>query len=592
MSKKRVLGKAPSARRKSVERLLEELQARKCVFDAAAQDQKSLLLKELERSSFRESEQLARFHDLLCFMQAYPESRALLTQVNDILGNFHDRVDRFREGVSTERFSELSGTGMVGTQIYYPFSFHTAKWLARHYPSDIVINWDDFEELDVLCEWLPAMTSPFEAPSLEDMELDTDVWVKYASEREGKNDFEWLMERMTHTGMPELGLEAFYELLNLPIIWSLNPGTASRTRARVLLNKVAYQRAPLLKQELNVKRLMGEALPPLERVSAAKGRRLIAEAINMLSVRNREIYPLFVANPRDVIVIKLERGVTLVLIGMKPTRRFSLETDYFFFGLKNNVPVTYGSSAICLDQAEVAINIFSSFRQGESALLYTQVMRAFHQIFGVRAFLVEKFQIGGDDNDDALQSGAFWFYHKLGFRPIDPEVAAFGEQESQKRKARSGYRTSRRGLKRLAESNMRLFVSGSSTLADKVSLPGLGLLVSDYLGVNSTSLKTPRSKKMEAAVKEVRRLLEIRDLSRWTSGEKFWLREFSPLVVHIPHLERWSAEERRDLAALIKAKGQVSEVDYVLRWNRHGPFIKALCALSKKGTRIRDRLIA
>ena len=335
MSKNRVSGRVPSGGRKSVARLLEELQERKCVFDVGAQDEKSDLLKELAKRSFRDTEQLACFHDLLCFMQAYPDSRDLLAQVSDILESFHDRMDRFRAGASAERFSELNGTGMVGTQICYPFSFHTAKWLARHYPRDIVINWDDFEELDVLCEWLPAMTSPFEGPSLEDMELDTDVWVKYAAEREGKNDFEWLMERMTHTGMPELGLEAFYELLNLPIIWSLKPETASRTLARVQLSKVVYQGTPLLKKELNVLDVVRESLPSLERVSAAKGRKLIAEAINMLSVRNREIYPLFVANPRDVIVIELERGFTLVLIGMKPTRRFSLETDYFFFGLKN-----------------------------------------------------------------------------------------------------------------------------------------------------------------------------------------------------------------------------------------------------------------
>ena len=97
---------------------------------------------------------------------------------------------------------------------------------------------------------------------------------------------------------------------------------------------------------------------------------------------------------------------------------------------------------------------------------------------------------------------------------------------------------------------------------------------------------------MEAAVKEVCKLLEIRDLARWSAGEKFWLREFSPLVVHIPRLEDWSRAERRDLAALIKAKGQVSEVDYVLRWKRHDAFIKALCTLSRKGKRLRDRLIA
>jgi hypothetical protein len=254
--------------------------------------------------------------------------------------------------------------------------------------------------------------------------------------------------------------------------------------------------------------------------------------------------------------------------------------------------VTYGSSVICLDQAEIAVNIFSSFRQGESALLYTQILRTIHQLFGARVFLVEKFQIGGDDNSDALQSGAFWFYHKLGFRPVDPEIAAFAETESQKRQTTPGHRTPLPGLEKLAESDMRLFLSGTKTRADQINLRGLGLLASEYLGIRPGQSKSTRSKQMALARKEAQKLLGIRDLSRWTKDEKFWLGEFSPLVVNIPKLDTWSKQERRDLAALIRAKGKTSELEYVLRWNQHEKFKKALSSLSKKGAKLRARLLS
>ena len=72
---------------------------------------------------------------------------------------------------------------------------------------------------------------------------------------------------------------------------------------------------------------------------------------------------------------------------------------------------------------------------------------------GVKTFSVDPYQIG-HENEEAIESGAFWFYRKLGFWPESEEVARLLAREERKMEARSGYRTSEATLRRLAEGRM------------------------------------------------------------------------------------------------------------------------------------------
>jgi hypothetical protein len=71
-------------------------------------------------------------------------------------------------------------------------------------------------------------------------------------------------------------------------------------------------------------------------------------------------------------------------------------------------------------------------------------------MLGVNTFVVDPYQIG-HENAEAVESGAFWFYRKLGFRPVEPAVAALVEREEARLHATPGYRSSRRTLEKLAE---------------------------------------------------------------------------------------------------------------------------------------------
>ena len=71
------------------------------------------------------------------------------------------------------------------------------------------------------------------------------------------------------------------------------------------------------------------------------------------------------------------------------------------------------------------------------------------ECYRVTSFLVDPYQLG-HENEEAIESGSFWFYYKLGFRPELPEVARLAEHELQKITVRPGYRTRPAVLRKLA----------------------------------------------------------------------------------------------------------------------------------------------
>jgi len=97
--------------------------------------------------------------------------------------------------------------------------------------------------------------------------------------------------------------------------------------------------------------------------------------------------------------------------------------------------------------------LYYTFRDGETAWLYARILNVMHHFAGVTAFAIDPYQVG-HENEEGIESGAFWFYRKLGFRPTRRDVLQLVEKEEQKIATRSAYRTSARTLRKLAESPM------------------------------------------------------------------------------------------------------------------------------------------
>ena len=77
---------------------------------------------------------------------------------------------------------------------------------------------------------------------------------------------------------------------------------------------------------------------------------------------------------------------------------------------------------------EIGFNTFYAYRDGETAWIYAPSASCLTRQLGVKCISVYPYQIG-QDNEEALASGAFWFYRKLGFRPVKPQLERLAKRE-------------------------------------------------------------------------------------------------------------------------------------------------------------------
>ena len=256
------------------------------------------------------------------------------------------------------------------------------------------------------------------------------------------------------------------------------------------------------------------------------------------------------------------RGLRIALIGIVPRERLPLHGYYAYLVLKNGVPVSYGAGWQIFGVLEAAVNVFESFRRGESAFIVSQVLRAYRQAFGMRRIVVDPYQIGRD-NPEALASGAFYFYRRLGFRSLDPGVERLARAEDATIRARPGYRSPRAVLRQLASSEIGLSLGGRAVeQGSGLTASRLGALVTRHV---ARQFGGDRPAAVRRATRQVASALGVRDWARWSADERRGFAQLAPVIALIPDLARWPAADRRRLAAAMRAKGGASEARYVRR---------------------------
>ena len=105
------------------------------------------------------------------------------------------------------------------------------------------------------------------------------------------------------------------------------------------------------------------------------------------------------------------------------------------------------------------------------------VLKLHRDALGVTSFSIDPYQIGYE-NAEAIESGAFWFYRKLGFRPTDAGVRRLLEREERRIAADPSHRSSAATLRRLVTHNLLYEIPGSPRGEwDRFHVRNLGLAV-------------------------------------------------------------------------------------------------------------------
>jgi hypothetical protein len=563
-------------------KLLRQLSELRLEFDAPSALKKLELLRRLRDKEILKPSELISLHDLLCFVRAYPDNAKLLSFVERELQAFGVRVDKYGRETRDEHVLELDNSGIVNTSTTHPYSYELTHQLLEWHPDSLELDWDENEEdlpyrffniLSLLVEWQENDTLDYD----EDLEvLD---WLKLARKDQSGGDLKTIVMLLAQSQLPRPVQRYFFEDLEIVVTFNLDGSSASRTRKRVPTGRKYYQRGPLKRRTSDLRGELVKPATPIEVLPRKQGSEYVRAVNEVLAVRNRELFPLTSANPKEVYTVSPGRGLTIAVYGMQPELRLPLETNFGALLVRNGLPVGYGVAATLFDRVEIAVNVFPAFRAGESAFIFEQFCRLFYHHFGSRVFVVRDTQMGHGE-DEALYSGAFWFYYKLGFRAVDQSVRKLAEKEHAKIVADSGYRVPVKTMRRLAKTDV-YFHSDPNQMDTwkELSVASLGYVITEHFA-NKYGGDRGRGSKRTAA--RVARILGLKNLSQWSRDELVALNRMAPLVASIPDLSRWTRAEKMGVADIIRAKGGLRERKFVLLCNKHQEFKAAVEKLARR----------
>ena len=515
---------------------------------------------------------LLRFHEALCLLQAYPDDREVLTRVDEALAAFPARVSRL-DAAARRR---LDDSGIVGSSLDYPFGLPMARWLASRYPRHVDVVWADFDDNERLEDVLTLLVAKAEEDTFTEGGLGWRQWIRAAKGGRRLSDLQVLVELFERAVLPDEISDWLFEGLGLPIRWRLRTFTGSRTGARLPFDQPFFGSPVPPSPGFDLVRAVGAPPARLWRAPRRQADALIEAARLAMATRARELHAFSHPNRDDVLLADCGRGLTVALIGLDPDWRLPFEGYYAFFALRNGVPVGYGGAWCLFETMEFGFNIFESFRQGESRLVLGQVLSVFHHVFGIRAVVVDPYQIG-HGNAEALRSGAFYFYSRLGFRPHDPEVLALAAQEQEKIARDRAYRSPLPVLRRLVRGEMCLRLPGASRRPEgRVRASQLATLATQHI---ARRFAGDRAAAVREATSRVSRALGAPGWRRWPRPARAAFERWALVLSLVPDLSRWPAPERRSLLRMIRAKGDTSEAVYVRLMDGHPRLRRTLEAL-------------
>jgi len=438
--------------RDNIRELVTELDELKNQFTPAALRRKERLLEQLSRKEFNDRDSLIHYHEILLFLRAYPQTASILRNAEKELQSFSKRVSYLVDkeiDISPLQHPEVSG--IAGTSVTDTFGFYIVRWLLQRYPSQVATDWEWFEDENRLAETWPRFMPLLEEDAWIEANVPYRKWL--AAARKGRSELAWLIERFNELPKPDRERAELYDSQQIYVRWTPRYNV-SRTGMRIPVRKPFYHPRPLIqRREIDLRKELAKSSPPLQRLSPSQGEKVLDMARATSTIRYRELYGFTHGDPKYVYRVELGRGVELFVSGLPPEKRLPLRACHSAMIYKNGVPVGYFEGLSLFERMESGFNLYYTFRDGETAWLYARVLNVFHHFTGVRAFSLDPYQIG-HENEEGIDSGAFWFYRKLGFRPADKDVLRLAIREEEKIRTRKGYRTSAATLRRLAASPM------------------------------------------------------------------------------------------------------------------------------------------
>jgi hypothetical protein len=546
---------------------LTELELSKHQYGRGCAKNVERLLSAVGRVTFDDAESLVAFHDLLLFLRAFPQSRKVAELADDLLTGIAQRVEKLQASdADMELFDDEQFSGIAGTVVSDTFTYDVARWLAQRYPQQVSVEWD-FEEQGRHM----AVTLPLLIPLLADdslVEADTPFLDWMANAAGGTEKIlPWLLQRVADIPVSSLERTSLYDSLKVRVLWKLGDSSASRTRFRRRVSRMFCHQRPLLRRnQISLANEMSSPPLPVRKLSRREGEEVLDLTRTALTLRYRELYGTTRGDAKLVFEANVGRGVQIFLWGLPPDRRLPLRAYHAGLTLKNGVPINYIEGISLFEWMEVGFNTYYAFRDGETAWVYSKVLHFLHQLTGVTCFSVYPYQLG-HENEEAIKSGAFWFYRKLGFRPGTPELLAITRREEARMVRQPAHRTSSRTLRQLAAEHV-FYEFGKEPAGqwDTFSTRKIGLAVQRRM---AERFGGDPQKMRQAATKALSQSLQVNPAT-WSPPERETFDNFALVLLLAPELKQWTKQQKQGLVDIIRAKVAADEREYLRLLQQHG----------------------
>jgi hypothetical protein len=523
---------------------LARLRALRNTFSAEAEREQRALLREIARMRLRKWAPLAQLHEDLLFIAAFPASLATRRQARALLRSMSQRM---RDLPRMERL-RADDTGIAGSTTRHVYPFPVARLLGREESADI--EWRDVEDETALDDVVRPLLAPAAREAFDSGEYGTREFVTLARPADARTDLDWLTTSARAADA--------WDTAEAPVAWQLEDSRRSVTH-NILPGVTTVVRKGMRRPDANATAAIDTPLPNVELLPRREALRVIDCARAALAARCREVNAITYPNVDEVWWCDLGEGVALAVIGIAPAHRLALETNTGYLLMSNGVPVGYGGVTPVFRQANTGINIFDPFRGSEAAFLWTQMLRAFRTLYGSGRFVINAYQFGAG-NAEAIRSGAFWFYYRLGFRPAEPAVAAKAAREAARIAAHRSYRSNAATLRALASCDLHL------------DLPGYD--ARDFFEESLLAKAGARAARVLAVNRHAAQELQPPDFDRWTAAERRGFEMLAPVFAGL----RLNDEDRNALVSMLRAKALPQERTFALRSLRARGAFRALAS--------------
>jgi hypothetical protein len=532
-------------------------------FGPAAANAKRALLKRLARTRLGNARAVRRLHEALCFMRAYPDDAEVLAQVQDMLAGFAGRAD-----LRAQR-AALADSGIAGTAIHYRFFAAQAQWLAERWPDSLRIDRGDADAEARIARALPPLLTRAEAYALNELKLPGLAALDRLRGRR-ETDAVFLLRRIAALPGDGFTQEAFSDTMDACYVLMPGPGTPSRTLAHYAAAPVVFRREPPPRTRPDLRVEMARAPRSVRRMPVRDGEAIADLARAAMVTRARSLEAFSFADARDAWFVDDGDGLAFAFVGVTPQRRHALASFYGSLTLRNGVPIGYAQADVVGRSAALSFNTFETFRGAEAAFTFARWLAALRRLFGTTSFSIEPYQLG-KDNDEALDSGAWWFYAKLGFRPRDAATARLARDERARLQRNPRQRSRPAVLRKLAERHL-FFDLDPARPHPLVPLTALGLHSGAALSARAGA---NRERAVDEASAALLRHCGLASLRGFSPDQREAWRRLAP-VLTLLDLGTWSDDERRALVDLARAKGGRSERGYIERYLAHPKLAAAL----------------